>query len=117
MFMLFFVASGADLKLSVLPTVGIIGVLYIVFRVIGKISGAAFGGVISKAEPKVKKYLGWALIPQAGVAIGLSLAAGNVVPEYAPQIRAIILCATLIYELIGPVITKISLKKAGEIQE
>ncbi len=117
MFMLFFVASGADLKLGVLPTVGVIGIIYIVLRVIGKILGASFGGVISKAEPKVKKYLGWALIPQAGVAIGLSLAAGNVVPEYAPQIRAIILCGTLIYELIGPVVTKITLKKAGEIQE
>ncbi len=117
MFMLFFVASGADLKLSVLPTVGIVGAIYIVFRVIGKVLGAVFGSAVSKADPKVKKYLGWALIPQAGVAIGLSLAASNVVPEYAPQIRAIILCATLIYELIGPVITKISLKKAGDIKE
>ena len=117
MFMLFFVASGADLKLSVLPTVGIIGAVYIVFRVIGKIIGASFGGVISKADPKVKKHLGWALIPQAGVAIGLSLIAGSVVPEFAPQIRAIILCGTLIYELVGPVITKITLKNAGEINE
>ena len=117
MFMLFFVASGADLKLSVLPTVGVVGVVYIIFRVIGKIIGASVGGVVSNADAKVKKHLGWALIPQAGVAIGLSLIAGNVVPEYAPQIRAVILCATLIYELIGPVITKITLKKAGEINE
>lgn len=117
MFMLFFVASGADLKLSVLPTVGIIGIVYIVFRVIGKICGTYFGAVISKADKKIKKHLGWALIPQAGVAIGLSLAAGEVVPEFAPQIRAIILCGTLIYELIGPAITKITLKKAGEINE
>lgn len=117
MFMLFFVASGADLKLSVLPTVGIVGAIYIVFRVIGKICGASLGAIISKCDTKIKKYLGFALLPQAGVAIGLSLAAGTVVPEYAPQIRAVILCGTLMYELIGPAVTKISLKKAGEIND
>ena len=61
------------------------------------------------------KNLGPCLLPQAGVAIGLSLAAGQVVPQHAPQIRAVILCGTLIYELIGPAVTKFSLKKAGEI--
>lgn len=116
-FMLFFVASGADLKISVLPTVGIIGIIYIVLRVIGKIVGASLGGIFCKCEKAVKKYLGPCLLPQAGVAIGLSLAAGQVVPDYAPQIRAVILCGTLIYELIGPAVTKISLKKAGEITE
>ena len=70
-----------------------------------------------KAPAKVQKFLGPALLPQAGVAIGLSLAAGRVVPEFAPQIRAVILCGTLIYELIGPAVTKLSLKKAGEIVE
>ncbi len=114
-FMLFFVASGADLKLSVLPTVGVIGVIYIVLRVVGKIFGAAFGSAICKCESNVRKFLGPCLLPQAGVAIGLSLAAGAVVPEHAPQIRAVILCGTLIYELIGPAVTKLSLKKAGEI--
>lgn len=114
-FMLFFVASGADLQISVLPTVGIIGVIYIVLRVIGKIIGASLGGTLCKCEKTVKKYLGPCLLPQAGVAIGLSLAAGEVVPDFAPQIRAVILCGTLIYELIGPAVTKISLKKAGEI--
>ena len=116
-FMLFFVASGADLKLSVLPTVGLVGVIYIVMRVAGKMCGAWLGGVMSKAPAKVQKFLGPALLPQAGVAIGLSLAAGRVVPEFAPQIRAVILCGTLIYELIGPAVTKLSLKKAGEIVE
>ena len=116
-FMLFFVASGADLKLSVLPTVGVAGAIYITFRVIGKIFGASLGGIVCKADKKIRKYLGPALIPQAGVAIGLSLAAANVVPEYAAQIRAVILCGTLIYELIGPAISKTCLKKAGEIKE
>ena len=114
-FMLFFVASGADLKLSVLPTVGVIGVIYIVLRVVGKMVGASVGAAMGKCDKKVRTYLGPCLLPQAGVAIGLSLAAGSVVPHYASQIRAVILCGTLIYELIGPAITKLSLKKAGEI--
>ena len=116
-FMLFFVASGADLKLSVLPAVGIAGVIYIVFRALGKMLGATLGAVISKADKSIKKYLGPALIPQAGVAIGLSLAASSVLPEYAKEIRTIILCGTLVYELVGPAVAKICLKKAGEIKE
>ena len=116
-FMLFFVASGADLRLDVLPTVGVIGAIYIVLRVAGKIVGAGVGAMLSKCDRAVKKYLGPCLLPQAGVAIGLSLAAGEVVPDYAPQIRAVILCGTLIYELIGPAVTKLSLKKAGELKD
>ena len=116
-FIMFFVLSGAELKLSVLETVGIIGIIYVLFRVVGKIFGSWFGSKITKAEPVISKYLGFALIPQAGVAIGLSLVATQVLnPEMGSQIRAIILAATLIYELFGPVITKIALQKAGEIQ-
>ena len=114
-FMLFFVASGADLKLSVLPTVGLIGVLYIVLRIAGKWIGTIVSGAMCKCDKNVTKYLGPCLLPQAGVAIGLSLVAAEVVPEYAAQIRAVVLCATLVFELFGPVVTKICLKKAGEI--
>ena len=115
-FIMFFVLSGAELKLSVLSTVGIIGIVYVLFRVVGKIFGAWFGSKVTKVDPVVAKYLGYALIPQAGVAIGLSLVATQVLNvEMGSQIRAIILAGTLIYELIGPVITKIALKKAGEI--
>ena len=116
-FILFFVVSGAQLKLSVIPAIGVVGVIYIVLRVAGKMSGAFLGAALCKADRQVKKYLGPALIPQAGVAIGLSLAATRVVPEYGTKIRTVILCATLIYELTGPMITKLSLKKAGEIKE
>lgn len=114
-FMLFFFISGAELNLTILPAVGIIGILYIVFRVVGKISGAAIGATISKSEPEVKKYLGYTLIPQAGVAIGLASVAMSVVPEYGQKIRTIVLCGTVIYELVGPLVTKLALKKAGEI--
>ena len=114
-FMLFFFISGAELNLTILPAVGIIGILYIVFRVIGKVSGAAIGAKISKSEPEVRKYLGFTLIPQAGVAIGLASVSMSVVPEYGQKIRTIVLCGTVVYELVGPLVTKLALKKAGEI--
>ena len=116
-FMLFFVASGAELKLSVLPAVGLCGVIYIVVRVIGKMFGASLGAIVCKADKNIRKYLGPALVPQAGVAIGLSLTASAVVPHYSTEIRTVILCGTLIYELVGPAIAKASLKKAGEIKK
>lgn len=115
-FMLFFFLSGAQLDLSIIRNVGVIGIIYVFFRVVGKVSGAYIGGKICKVEKNVQKYLGLTLIPQAGVAIGLAATAMNVVPEYGAQIQTIILCGTVIYELIGPVITKIALKSANEIQ-
>lgn len=115
-FIMFFVLSGADLQISVLKVVGIIGVIYVLFRVGGKIFGAWFGAKITHASPKVARHLGFTLIPQAGVAIGLSLIATQVLDvEMGSKIRAVVLCATLIYELTGPIITKITLQKAGEI--
>ncbi len=116
-FLLFFTVSGAELDISIVPTVGVVGIIYVVFRVIGKMSGAYLGAKIMKAPKEVCRYLGPTLIPQAGVAIGLISVAQTVVPEFAPQIRAVILCATVIYEIVGPAITKLTLTKAGEIQK
>lgn len=115
LFLLFFAVSGAQLNVTVIPQIGLIGILYVVFRVGGKIFGAWLGAKIMHSPPNVAKYLGPTLVPQAGVAIGLTIVAQTAVPEYAGQIRAVILCGTLIYELIGPALTKISLEKAGEI--
>lgn len=115
-FTMFFVLSGANLNLNVLLVVGAIGVIYVLFRVFGKVFGAWFGSKITHAEAKVSKFLGFALIPQAGVAIGLSIIATNILNvEMGSKISAIVLSATLIYELVGPIITKFSLKAAGEI--
>ena len=116
LFLLFFVLSGADLDISVLPKVGLLGVLYLVCRSAGKYLGAGIGARITHFEPNVQKYLGVALLPQAGVAIGMTTIAAVQLPEYGSEIRAVILCATLIYELLGPVLTKIVLTKAGEIK-
>ncbi|MFA9375475.1 MAG: cation:proton antiporter [Lachnotalea sp.] len=114
-FMIFFVISGAGFEIAALPAIGIIGILYVVLRVVGKVAGAWFGGKITKQEDKICKYLGPTLMPQAGVALGLIVVAGKIVPEYEAQIRVIILCSTFIYSIIGPIAAKFALEKAGEI--
>jgi Kef-type K+ transport system membrane component KefB len=116
--MLFFIISGAELDLAVIPAVGLLGVLYLVFRSAGKYFGARLGATVVKEEPNVRKYLGVALLPQAGVAIGMSQIVVSALPgEHGTQIRAVVLCATLVYELVGPLLTKIVLTKAGEIEK
>lgn len=114
-FLLFFATSGAELNITILPSIGLVGILYVICRVVGKVAGASAGAILMKAPDTTKKYLGFTLIPQAGVAIGLSLIASQSIPAYGQTIRAVVLCGTLIYELIGPAVTKVALQKAGEI--
>lgn len=120
-FLLFFIISGAELDLKIIPTVGLLGVGYLVFRSAGKYFGARLGSTVVHETPEVRKYLGVALLPQAGVAIGMSQIVvetfnGLGMSEIGVQIRAVVLCATLVYELAGPLLTKMVLTKAGEIE-
>ena len=115
LFMLFFVLSGAELDLAVVPTVGLVGILYLIARSIGKYLGSFLGASLVKASPNIRKYLGITLLPQAGVAIGMAQVALTALPAYGTKIQAVVLSATLIYELIGPVLTKMALTAAGEI--
>ena len=119
LFMLFFVISGATLDLTIIPYIGVIGIVYIIFRSLGKYLGAFFGGVVTKADKNVKNYLGITLLPQAGVAIGMAQTVGGepALATISQSIVTVVLCATLIYEIIGPLLTKICLVKAGEITE
>ena len=116
LFLMFFVISGAELDLKVLPSVGLLGIVYLVARSLGKYFGALAGSVITHQDENIKKYLGLTLLPQAGVAIGMSQIVIDALPLYGSQIRAVVLSATLVYEFIGPLITKIALTKAGEIK-
>lgn len=123
-FMLFFILSGANLNLTIFGSdkVGILIVIaltYLIFRVVGKYLGAFTGTKITKCEPTVQKYLGLTLIPQAGVAIGLATTAASILGTQGLGgiIIASVLISTIIYELVGPVISKIALQKAGEIKE
>ena len=117
LFMLFFVISGADLNISLLPKLGLIGVVYLIARALGKYFGARLGATIAKADTNIRKYLGLTLLPQAGVAIGMAQMVIGELPQYGADIQAVVLCATLIYEIVGPVATKIALVKAGEIKK
>lgn len=112
---LFFVLSGAELDLTILSNslILMLGVIFIVFRSLGKIFGSFISCKISKCDEKTTKNLGITLLPQAGVALGMALTASNL--QGGTTIRNIVLFAVLIYELIGPTLTKMALANAGEI--
>mgnify|MGYP001771698711 FL=1 len=114
--MLFFILSGAELNLTVLanPMVILIGVVYIIFRSVGKIGGAYASCRMEKTTPVIQKYLGITLLPQAGVALGMALTAANL--SDGQMVRSVVLFSVLVYELVGPTLTKWSLFKAGEIK-
>ncbi len=116
-FALFFVISGAELELSVFTDIAIvaIGVMYIIFRSAGKYLGAFFSAKATKCSPEICKYLGITLLPQAGVALGMCATAMQLGAE-GTLIRNITLFAVLIYELFGPVFTRMALTAAGEIK-
>ncbi len=113
---LFFVISGAELELSVFKSSAVvfIGFVYILTRSIGKYSGAALSAKATKCDKNIVKYLGITLLPQAGVALGMAIKAEEL-GEIGIMVRNITLFSVLIYELIGPYLTKISLQKAHEI--
>lgn len=117
----FFTIAGAHLDLGILfnassSGVAIFGAIYILARVVGKMAGSWFGAVVTKAHPNVRKWLGVTLLPQAGVAIGMANAAATTLKgEAGLSILTIVLAATVIYELFGPIGVKVALEKSGEI--
>ena len=115
---LFFVISGAELELSVFADVAvvIIGLVYIASRSLGKYFGAGISARMTKCDPNIIKYLGITLLPQAGVALGMAIKAIELGPDGA-IVRNITLFAVLIYEIVGPFLTKVALTRAGDIQK
>ncbi len=118
LFIIFFVISGAELELSVFTDIAIIliGIVYIISRSAGKYIGAFISSKAVKCDENIVKYLGITLLPQAGVALGMAIKAEAELGADGAIVGNITLFAVLIYEIIGPVLTKISLLKAGEIQ-
>ena len=114
--MLFFVLSGAELNLNVVsnPLVLSVGIVFILFRSLGKISGAWLSCKMEKTSNTIQKYLGITLLPQAGVALGMALQARILCD--GEIVRNVVLFAVLVYELVGPTLTKWSLLRAGEIK-
>ena len=115
LFVLFFVLSGAELDLSVLrnPFVLLIGVVYIIVRSIGKYIGSYGSCALTGCDAKIKKYLGITLLPQAGVALGMAITAESL--ANGAVVRSVVLFSVLVYELVGPALTKRSLLATGEI--
>ncbi len=115
-FMLFFILSAMYLKLDSLVSVPLIIAMYTLLRVIGKVLGSYLGAVVSKSSNTIKKYMGIALFPQAGVAIGLALSIQNhaQLDSIAPFILNVIIATTFVHEMLGPFMTKYALQKSGE---
>ena len=112
---LFFVLSGAELDLTILsnPLVLLVGVVYIASRSLGKIGGAYASCRATKCSPSIQKYLGITLLPQAGVALGMAAEAAQLSDGH--MVRNVVLFSVLVYELVGPTLTKLALTAAGEI--
>ncbi len=123
---LFFILAGARLDVRLITRIGILGLAYTTARMAGKLSGATLGALIGRAPKVVRKYIGFSLFPQVGVAVALALAVQNrfAVPEYgaggrllADLVINILLFTTLITEVVGPLLTKATLSAAGEIDK
>ncbi len=122
-YVLFFVLVGARLQVGLLPQLGVLGGIYIVMRVMGKSFGAYTGARISHATPVVRKYLGFGLLSQAGVAIGLALETWSTFSAYPEGVQLgmlalnVITATTFIFQIIGPPLTKYAIFKAGEANQ
>ncbi len=125
LFAYFFIFGGAHLDFSLLPKVGLVGLLYLLARASGKISGASLGAWLGKAPATVRKYIGFSLIPQVGVAIALAImvkkqfgngAFGERGDQLATLVINVLLFTTIITEIVGPLLTKMAITRAGERQ-
>ena len=114
-YLLFFTLAGASLDLGILAQVGALGVGYVIARATGKILGAFLGAKAVNADDAVVKYLGLSLLPQGGVSIGLSIIVKQELPQFAAAITTVILFSVLVYEISGPILAKIAIEKAGEV--
>ncbi len=115
-YVLFFTLAGAHLDLSILKTAGLLGLAYFFSRIVGKIAGAALGARLASSPVAVQKYLGFALVPQAGVAIGLIFLIGGdpALARFSAFITPVVLAGVVLSELFGPVAARYAVESAGE---
>lgn len=112
---LFFAFAGTSINFGILGDIGLLGLGYVSARLIGKVLGTTIGAGIAKSDPVVKKYLGWALLPQGGISIGLSLVVSQQLPQFSDAIVTLILFSVLVFEIAGPILAKVAITRAGEI--
>ncbi|MEF8982323.1 cation:proton antiporter [Thiohalorhabdus sp.] len=111
---LFFLLAGASLHVEALAQVGVVGGAYIALRALGLVTGSFVGGHVIGAAPRIRRWMGWATLPQAGVALGMALVAGNQLPEVGETVLPLVVGTTVVFELLGPVLTRLALIRAGE---
>lgn len=116
-YLIFFVLAGANLEIEVLKHIGLIGIAYLILRIIGKVIGTYAGAIFSRAGVDIRRYMGIAQMPQAGVALGMALIAKDIFPDLGSLIFTTIAATTIIYEIIGPFFVKMSLYKAQQIAQ
>jgi Kef-type K+ transport system membrane component KefB len=109
---IFFVLAGASLEFGTLKDIGLIGSVYIVCRITGKVLGAGLGGRCSRARRVTCRWVGVAMLPQAGAAMGMALVATSLLPEYRQIVLSVVISTTVFFELIGPPFTRLALRRA-----
>ena len=112
---LFFAFAGSSLDLSILGQIGILGLAYVFAGMFGKVWGASLGAMVAKSDPVIVKHLGWALLPQGGISIGLSMVVRAQLPEFSDGIVTLILFSVLVFEIAGPILAKVAITNAGEL--
>jgi Kef-type K+ transport system membrane component KefB len=111
---MFFVLAGAELDVSRVPAMGLLGLVYVLGRAGGKFFGARFAGSLLRLDPPLRTFLGFGLQAQAGLAVGLTLAVNSRYPQYAPIVTTVVLASVVVFEMIGPASTRFALVHAGE---
>jgi Kef-type K+ transport system membrane component KefB len=110
---LFFFVAGYKLEWEALPALGLVGLAYVAARITGRVVGGQLGGRLAHSTPEVQHRLGLCLMPQAGIALGLALVASDRLPD-VDFLLPLVIAATVVFELIGPPLTLLQLRKAGE---
>ncbi len=111
---LFFILAGASFKVVSLAEVGMLGVAYVVLRLVGRLAGGWAGARFGDSNAGMRRWMGAALMPQAGVAMGMALLATERFPELRETVLPVVIGATILFELVGPVLTGMALKRVGE---
>jgi Kef-type K+ transport system membrane component KefB len=117
LYAIFFVIAGADLDVSLLKTIGVLGLTYIGCRSLGKFAGASIGSRLMGFGGRIPRLLGFGMITQAGLAIGLTISIQRRFPEFSPIISAVVLSSIIVFEMIGPLSTRFAIARSGEANE
>jgi Kef-type K+ transport system membrane component KefB len=114
---LFFVLAGASLHLDSLRDIGIVGIAYIVLRTLARLIGGWLGATLANAPQAHRKWIGLALVPQAGVALGMALIAGQQLPQLKETLLTTVIGTTVVFEIVGPILTQIALGRVSETED